>query len=169
MTVPIIFQWANGAMYPLARFRRHLSQYEEGEYYRLAEVEDRSMRSHNHYFAAVKDGWLNLPEIYAQEFATPEHLRKRALIECGYYEQRTIALSSHDDALQLAVYARSKDEYAVVSVNGSVVVERTAKSQAVKAMGKKAFQKSKQDVLDWIDALLGVEQGETAANAGQAA
>jgi len=32
----------------------------------------------------------------------------------------------------------------------------------VKAMGAKDFQESKQKVLDWLDELLGVEQGATA-------
>lgn len=39
----------------------------------------------------------------------------------------------------------------------------------MKAMGAKDFQQSKQDVLDFVDDLLGVRRGATAANARAAA
>lgn len=170
MSAPIIYRWHQGRMEPLQRFHNLCaSQFVEGEHYRLSEIEERSLRSHQHYFAAISTAWQNLPEEYAQEFASPEALRKWALIKTGYCNRDSIALDSHDDALKVAAWARRQDEFAVVSVSGSTVTRYTAKSQSYRAMPKGEFQASKQAVLDFLDDILSVERGQVHENAGQAA
>ena len=49
------------------------------------------------------------------------------------------------------------DEYAIVTVTGSLVTVYTAQSQSYRAMGKDKFQASKQAVLDLIAEMIGVE------------
>lgn len=159
--IPIIFTWTDdGVMKPLARFGRQCDkQFVIGQNYRLIESEERSMASHNHFFAAVNDAWQNLPEEIAEQYPSAEHLRKRALIKAGFRIEKQIAASSHDDALRIAAFIGGIDEFAVVVVRDDVVKHFTAKSQSVRSMGKEEFQKSKQAVLDVLDDLLNLERG----------
>lgn len=166
---PILYRRTGGTLTPLPRFGNEFaSQFEDGKLYRLAEVEERSLRSHNHFFASVAEAWKNLPEEYAQEFPTPEHLRKWVLIKTGWYDQESIVLDTKGDALVVAGYAR-RDVFAVVTVEDRTVTVYRAKSQSKRNMGAANFQRSKQDVLDFLDDLLNVERGQTAAHAGEAA
>lgn len=167
---PVVFQWTGDTMAPLGRFHNLVNdQYVIGEQYRLAEVDDRSMKSHNHYFACVKEAWLNLPEIIALQHPTPEHLRKFVLIQCGYADERSIVCASKAEARRLAAFIKPMDEYAVVIFRECVVKVFTAQSQSVKAMGNKVFQKSKTEVLDYLDSIVGAGRGSISANAGRAA
>ena len=169
MSVEITYRCTGLALVPLGRFDNAFkAAFEAGEFYRMAEIEDRSMRSHNHFFAAVHNAWLNLPEHCAHKYPTSEHLRKWALIETGWHDNEAIVLKTHDDALILASYAR-RDEFAVAIVDDRVVSIYRAKSQNKKSMGGKNFQRSKQDVLEFLDDLIGVKRGTVAAEAGQAA
>ena len=150
-TSPVIFEWDGEHMVPLPRFHNLVNdQFVVGQTYKLAEVEDRSMRSHNHFFAAVKDGWMNLHEDYADRFPDPESLRKWALIKTGYRDERTIVASSKAEAQRIAAFTRPMDQHAVVVVREAVVIVWTAQSQAVRAMGRERFQQSKTAVLDEI-------------------
>lgn len=161
MTTPIVAQWDGEHLVPLRRFHNQVNaELIVGEHYRVEFVEERSQRSHRHYFAALHEAWMNLPDAIATEYATVEHLRKRALIATGHYDERRFIASSPVEARKLAAFLRPADGFAVISVAGSAVVERKAKSQSRKAMGGPTFQKSKVDVLEWCDALIGVEAGE---------
>ena len=51
------------------------------------------------------------------------------------------------------------DDYAIVSADATTVTVYTAKSQSMKAMGRRKFQKSKADVLALIEKLIGVDPG----------
>ena len=133
-----------------------------GEVYKMVEHHDRSDASHNHYFAAVKNGFDNLPDHMKGEYPTVEHLRKKALIRCGYRNERDIVLSSMAEAERVAAFMRPMDDYSIVVPVNCVVRVWTAKSQKKSAMDAKEFQQSKTDVLDFIDDLLGVERGSTA-------
>lgn len=84
-------------------------------------------------------------------------LRKRALIETGFYDQTVIDAGTNAAALRVAQYARGEDEYAVVSVRGPLVVVRKAKSQSRRAMDKAEWQASKTAVLEHVAALLDVD------------
>jgi len=56
-------------------------------------------------------------------------------------------------------YMQRRDEYAVIVVRGSIVREYTAKSQSVAAMNKQEFQRSKKDVLEYVEGCLGWRLG----------
>lgn len=130
--------------------------YVDGEEYRLGVIEERSVNSHNHFFAMVAETWANLPDDKAMEFPTPEALRKHALIMTGYREERKLVCSSPAEARKVAAFIRPHDDYAIVSVNGPVVIEWRAKSMSKKAMGGPTFQKAKSDILDFLSAMIGV-------------
>lgn len=143
-------------MEPMPRFAKTCdAEFVVGEVYRMEAVEERSMRSHNHFFAVLHEAWLNLPDELATKFATPTALRKHALILSGYRIERKFAASSKEEARKMAAWIRPPDDYAIISVHDNVVVEWTAKSQSRKAMGGPTFQKSKTDVLDFIADMLG--------------
>lgn len=170
MGAPLPYRWTGDAWEILPGFRRRTdADFVVGEVAHLEVVERRSGKSHNHYFAAIADAWRSLPEDLAEQFATHEHLRKRALIATGWRDQTSIVASSKAEARRLAAFIRPIDEFSVVAVNECVVVRMTAKSQSLKAMGAKDFQASKTDVLDWISDLIGTTRDALVRNAGRAA
>lgn len=170
MNRPIPFRWDGEAMVPLKGWAATCDrEYVIGETYRLAPFEERSLASHNHYFAAIHEAWQNLPEPLAERFPTAEHLRKYAVIKAGYCDQRTEVVASKAEAQRIARFIRPLDEYAIVVSNESTVSIFTAKSQSMKAMGKKAFGESKQEVLEIVAAMVGVEVAALRKNAGAAA
>lgn len=167
---PVIFEWTDGKMVPLSRFRNVcVRQFEESKQYSLGEIEERSFKSHGHYFAAVGEAWKNLPEIYAQEFVTAEHLRKYALIKTRWFNLESMVLGRKADALKVVAFARKHDEFAIVTIEKNTVRVYTAMSQSIPAMGRADFQESKSNVLDFLDDLLQVERGSLSANAGMSA
>lgn len=167
---PIPFRWSGEIMEPLPRFTKQCdATFVVGMVYRLAVIEDRSGVSHRHYFAQVREGWMNLPEALGSEFPTDIHLRKRGLIACGYANSRQIVAPSRAKALEIAAFIRPMDEYALVQVEDRVITVWTARSQDLRSMAKKEFQDSKQAVLDWISALIGVKPTDLAENAERSA
>ena len=170
MTAPLTYTWDGDAMIPLKRFTRMAdAQFVIGEEYRLAIHEGRSMKSHSHYFAALTEAWRNLSDDHAERFPTVEHLRKWLLIKAGYRDERSIVCSSKAEAQRVAAFMRPADEFAVVTVNEAIVTFYTAKSQSVRAMGRKDFQESKQAVLDIAAGMIGVNRDDLRRNAGRAA
>ena len=159
----LTFTWDGDGFVPVAACRRAANElYVVGERYRMDIVEDASQRSRSHYFAVLRETWLNLPDLRAAEFGSVEHLRKRGLIETGHYDERRFAASSPLEARKLLAFLKPTDEYAVFAVAGNIVVERKAKSQSRKAMGGPTFARSKDDVLGWCANLLGVPSEELA-------
>ena len=159
----LIFQWDGDNMVPVPSHRRAANErYVVGERYQMEAIEERSQRSHNHYFACIADAWQNLPDALAVEYGSPEHLRKAALVATGHYDERRFAAGSPAEARKLAAFLKPTDEYAVFAVAGNVVIERKAKSQSRKAMGGPTFQKSKDDVLAWCAVLLEVAPADLA-------
>lgn len=131
-----------------------------GETYRLVEYQDRSTATHNHQFAWLHEAWQSLPERLAELYPTPEHLRKRALIQAGYYDETAIDAGTTAAALRVAAYLRAADDFTHVIVKGAYVLVRKAKSQSRRAMDKAAFQASKNAIMDIIAAMLGVTAGD---------
>ncbi|MVA98881.1 hypothetical protein GN330_16660 [Nitratireductor sp. CAU 1489] len=168
---PILYQWDGEAMIPAAQHwaRQADRQFVVGERYRMVEHHDRSANSHRHFFACIHDAWQNLPDRMLEQYPTSEHLRKKALIWKGYRDERSIVCASAAEAQRVAAFVKPMDDFAVVTVKDAVVRVWTAKSQSVKAMGRKEFQDSKSDVLDFVDDLLGVERGDTARTGRDAA
>jgi hypothetical protein len=158
----MLFSWEGDLFRPLKRFQKACdAEFVIGEVYTLEEVKGRSQVSHNHYFAALNNGWMNLPETVAERFPTSEHLRKWCLIKAGFHDQRSIVAASKAEAQRVAAFIKPIDEFAIVVVTECNVTVYTAKSQSKKAMGAADFQKSKSAVLDLIDDLLGLSSGET--------
>src|SRR3990167_9277213 len=154
---PLLFQWDGEHMVPLARFHNRVNaEFTVGETYRLTAVEERSLVSHRHYFAALHDIWMNLPDELAVQFATSEHLRKHCLIMTAFRNERKLVASSVAEARKIAAWIRPCDEYAIVSTAENVVVEWTAQSQSTRSMGKARFQDSKQKVLDYAGDMIGL-------------
>lgn len=158
---PIAFQWDGEAMRPLHP-KLADKEYVVGERYMLAPFEQRSVASHNHEFAWLHEAWLNLPERYAEQFPSAEHLRKYALIQAGYSNSHSLVCGSKAEALRVAAFIRPLDEFAVVTVNGCVVNRFTAKSQSRRAMGREEFQDSKTKIMDVIAQMIGVEPEQLA-------
>ena len=165
---PQTFQWDGEAMRPL-HDRLADKHFVVGETYTLAPWEDRSLASHNHEFAVIAEAWKNLPENLATLYPTPEHLRKRALIEAGYYTEILTDAGSNAASLRVASHLRAIDEFSLAIVRGPMVCHRRPQSQSRRAMGKEAFQKSKQAVLDVVSAMIGVKPENISNEVGRAA
>ncbi|GGC70445.1 hypothetical protein [Chelatococcus reniformis] len=158
---PIAFTWDGEVMVPLARFTKVADrQFVIGERYVLVPHEERSGVTHRHFFAIVNEAWSSLPEQFDGQFPSAEHLRKFALIRAGFRDERTIVCSSKAEAIRIAAFVRSVDEFSVVQVHGATVIHHTAQSQSTKAMGKRRFQESKDAVFAVLAAMLGVDPTE---------
>lgn len=171
LNAPVLeFQWDGESFVPLPRFAKLCDRdFVIGERYRMEVIEERSQASHAHYFAAIRESWLNLPENLADRFPTPEHLRKFALIRAGYRSERSIVCDTEADAKRCASFAQPIDEYAVVIPKGTVVTIYTAKSQSHRSMGKEDFQASKDAVLTELARILDVKPATLQREAGKAA
>lgn len=162
------YRWTGDSLVPMQP--RRADQYLViGEVYVLAPMEERSAVTHSHQFAFLRDAWKNLPEVYAEQFPTPEHLRKRLLIDTGWYDETIVDVGTNAGALRVAREWRHRDEFAYIVVRGGLIVIREAKSQARGKMQKADFQASKQSLLDAVSAMIGVEPAALTANAGAAA
>jgi hypothetical protein len=158
MEGPVAYSWDGTAMRPLPAYAELLAKrYMVGEVVTLAPVLGRSSTSHRHYFACVREAWLNLPEPLAERFPTEERLRKYALIKAGFCEARQIVCVSQADARRLAAGLTLLDDYAVIAVEARVVTVCTAKSQSGNVMSKAQFQASKEAVLGVLAEMIGVD------------
>lgn len=194
--LPVVFTWCSVevvgddgtaerrlAMVPLTRYmpvcRR---QFVEGEEFSLAPIEARSRASHNQYFAALHDGFSNLPEdlsvikarlniktIPPDGFIDAEHLRKWALCETGWCDIDEFDFDTPKHATDFARFCRKQDTYAQILIRGAHVTVKIAKSQSAAAMSKEPFEQSKRAVLDLIETMIGVKKGTLNKEAGKAA
>lgn len=156
-TAPLIYVWSGTAMEPLPRFAKICDrEFVIGQTYSLDVVEERSAKSHNHEFAWLHEAWMNLPEGLAELYATSEHLRKRALIDSGFYDETLIDAGSGAAALRVASLLRGDDEFCLVIVRGPIVCRRKAKSQSRRAMGNADFQPSKRAIMEVVASMIGV-------------
>ena len=164
---PIPTMFDGEAFRPLPNFLRIAREhYGLGEVAPMIRHEERSRRSHDHYFASVGEAWKNLPEHLAARHPTAEHLRKFALVQTGHYDATVYPCQFKTEARRLQAALAANDDFAAIIIDGKTVTKLTAKSQSLQAMGKTAFQKSKTDVLDYLAALIGVET-EQLSSAGQ--
>lgn len=166
----IICQWDGESFVPLPRSRKDADRhFVIGERYPLVEWKDRSWASHAHEFAWLHEAWKNLPEALAESYPSPEHLRKRALIDAGFFDEQIVDAGSNAAAIRVAAAFRSREEFSLVIVRGPLVVIRTAKSQSRRAMPKGEFQRSKDAILETVSALIGVAPGALVREARRAA
>lgn len=158
---PTLFIWDGEAKVMRPRVVGLASQrFVNGETYALIDVEDRSVKSHDHEFAWLSEAWKSLPEHLTELYPTATHLRKRALIQAGFYNETIIDAGSNAAALRVAVAIRSLDEFALVFVRNVFVVRREAKSQSRRSMDKAEFQASKDGLMVVVAELLGVPVGD---------
>jgi hypothetical protein len=159
--VPIVCTWTGEAWEPLQHFRTRCAEaLEVGGRYRLEVRQERSQASHSHYFAAVNEAWVNLPDNQAERFPSSEHLRKYALIRAGYRDERSISCSTKAEAQRVAAFVKPVDDHAIVLVREQLVVIYTAKSQSAGAMNKREFEESKAAVLQILAGMIGVQVAE---------
>jgi hypothetical protein len=167
---PIAVRWDGDAFVPISqRFARQADKdFVCGEVYHMVVEEPRSAKSHRHEFAWLREAWRSLPEDLAPLYPSEEHLRKRALIEAGFYTEQAIDAGSRAAALRVAAAIPALDEFAFVKIEGATVLVRRARSQSLRAMGAKDFAQSKAAILGIIADMLSVpadvlrRQGEAA-------
>lgn len=167
---PVFVRWQNGVFVPASATaaRRAAQAFVEGQEYTFIEHEERSTKSHAHYFAAIHEAWQNLPDGMADNFPSVEHLRKYALIKSGFCTSTTLSCSSDQEARKVASFMRPLDEFGIVDVKGSIVTRYIAKSQSYRHMSKEEFQASKTAVLDVVSGLIGSSR-DALETAGRAA
>ena len=148
------------AMVPVPRYAGIAErQFADGEEYPMAPVEPRSRASHNHYFAALENGFSNLPESISARFPTPEHLRHWLLIEADWCDEHEFEMANEREAQKLAARIRADSPFSRLTVRGNTVIRRDAKSQSASCMGKRDFEDSKKDVLDLLEHIIGIGRG----------
>jgi hypothetical protein len=125
----------------------------------------RSTKSHDHYFALVRDARKNLPESLDGVFLSDDHLRKFALIKAGYCTETKMVFQDKDGALRACAFMQGLDPYAICEPDGCLVTMWRAQSQSMKSMDGATFQKSKEAVLQVISEMIGSD----ASKAGSAA
>jgi hypothetical protein len=101
-----------------------------GETYLLVNHENRSAVTHKHEFAWIKEAWKNLPEYLSDIYPTPEHLRKRALIDTGFYNENIIDAGTRAAAVRVAAYVRVLDDFKLVIVRSPLVIVRDASGES---------------------------------------
>ncbi|WP_020184804.1 hypothetical protein [Methylopila sp. 73B] len=154
---PIHCVWDGEAFAPAPRFAKLCDEhFVIGESYPLEVHEERSTKTHNHEFGWLREAWLSLPENIAADFPTPEHLRKRALIEANFYDEQIVDAGTQAAALRVCSAFRAREEFAYVVTRGPIVVIRTAKSQSRRVMDKAEFQASKTAIMEVVAGMLGV-------------
>lgn len=166
---PLYWTWTGREMVPLDRFLRLAEQsFERGRAYKLMVAEEASSQSRRHYFACIREAWENLPEALALQYASPEHLRKRALILTGFCNEQVWSVPTNAEAVRTMRVLRQADEFAVVVVRGNSLRLLTAKSQANGKMSRREFAQSKTAVLDYLAKLIDTTP-EQLKEAGRAA
>lgn len=139
-------------------------QFGVGEVLTMAPVEERSRRSHDHFFARMDEIWQTLHERLKDRYPNADTFRRTALISTGHCDTDTTVCASNAEALRLRAVAKRLAPDSIATVRGAVVTIYTAHSQSVKAMGKETFQRSKDDCLGWAEAQVSGGQGGAGAN-----
>lgn len=165
---PLLYRWEGDCWRPIGRFAKEADRhFTIGETRKLAEVEDRSGPSHRHYFAELREAFLNLPEHLAERFVNEDDLRKFALCKAGFCDTKRIACASNADALNL--FRTLGPDYDYATIEGKAVTFFTAHSQSYRAADKATFKAQKDAVIGVLEDLIGVGPGELARNAREAA
>lgn len=157
---PLAFRWTGEEFIPLNRSVQKAcdERFVVDQHYFLEEQAERSAKSERHYHASIREAHKNLPENLAMEYPTPNHLRKRALIQAGYFDEQIIDAGTMAAAERVARGIRSfpGEAFSLVFIRKQFVVVRRPRSQSRPAMNKEEFQKSKDDVLDIVAGMISV-------------
>jgi hypothetical protein len=118
----------------------------------------RSDASHRGYFAELAELYHTLPHGVTDRLNL-DQFRKHALIKTGWRDESSHPCATRAEAERWAARLRRLlTDYAVIFIDGATVVVWTAKSQSRRAMGKDAFQRSRDDVLTYANNLLGIKE-----------
>ena len=128
-----------------------------GEVHGWQMAENRSKATHDHFFAVVNEAWKSLPEELCDDFPSPEHLRKWALIKSGFCTQTDIVCANNDEAIRLVSKVKAMDRYSLVAMDAKTVTIWIADSQRRDAMGREEFQTAKERAIDVISGLIGTD------------
>lgn len=159
---PLPFVWNGEAMVPPPGFSRRCDEaYVIGQRYVLAEVQERSAKSHAQFFAIVNEAFANLSEADAARFPSATILRKHCLIRAGFCDVQETACKFKTEAVRLAATIQATaamlEDYVIVTVRGKVVTSYRAKSMKLPAMDKATFQDAKDKCLAILGEMLGVD------------
>ncbi len=170
---PIYCTWDGESLVPVNQREAHRAdkQLVVGERYWIGEYQDRSHKSHNHYYACLHHAWLNLPEEHNDKpyAVTQDHLRKHALIMTHYCQTLSCLCKSEQHAKKFAADCKHLDDFVFVSTQNDLVICYIAESQSYKAMGKKRFEASKQAVLEYVAHMVGISVEELTTISREAA
>lgn len=166
----VICKWDGECFRPIERHHNIArGQFNAGEEYPLEVREERSSKSHAHYFAAVNEAWSNLSEESRKAFRTAEDLRQWALIETGWsLPPAVIDYGTEEAARKMAALSRaSYPSYVEIWLRKneetglrSVLVIKVARSQSRRSMNKQEFEQSKRDVLDLLAGAINVRRSD---------
>lgn len=168
---PVEMVWDGDVLRPVSPYwaRRADKEFVRGEVLRITNTPERSYKSHARFFAVLNEAWKNMPPLMADRFPSPDHLRRFALIKAGYFNSQSMPCGSPAAARRMAAFVRPLDEFAIVTVDGSVVSVFTAKSMSHAEMDKATFRDASDKVLDVVAALISVSRQELSDNTGKAA
>lgn len=168
--VPMRFEKGIG-FFPENQYWRNIcdDRFGDGEVVTLDEVNDRSQKSHDQLFPLLREAFSQLPEEFKEQFPTAEHLRARALIEAGYFNETVVDAGFPDTAREFASTIRARSTFSLVVIRDNFVIIRDPRSQSLRAMKKKEFQESKTKVLEVVCDMIGITVDELMQNSGKAA
>ena len=137
-----------------------------GETVALEIKRPRHLAMHRRFMAMVTDYHDNLPESLANApfAASPDHLRKYALIRCGFADTITHTAKSEAEARRVEETFQSMrgDTFALVYRQGLIVYRSVALSQAFAKMNQKQFRESSERIEEFLATLVGGKRGEAA-------
>ena len=167
--LPLVYRWTGEAHVPANKVMVEAAndQFVVGQTYSLEVVEDRSAKSHRHYFVEIHETWKHLPENLIALYPTEDHLRKRVLIQAGFCDTTSTVFDSKAAAVKAAAMVRGLDEFVLVTCIGTVVTVSKAWSQKYTRMDKKTFQDSKDKVMQICAGMIGVTPDEFRRNMGR--
>lgn len=156
---PAAFKWDGRVMVPM-RHRFAERTYVVDKVYWLVEAHlmDASDSSKRHLFAVLNKAWQSLPENLKDAYPTMDALRKRALIEAGYYDEMATEVGDAATAGRIITSLRRQNDFSYVFRKDGHVFQRTAKS--IKDMDKETFEAAKQKVFEIVAELIGVSVDE---------
>lgn len=163
MADAISCRFSNGGLFPTDRFTARAAElFVDGAVYWVNVEAERTEKSHRHEFGWLKTAWQSLPESISHDYPTPEHLRKRALVLGGFYDETVIDAGSNAAALRVctSIKAFPGETFSMVFVRGPFVIIRRPESQSHRAMGASRFQESKTKILEIVADMLGIEPAD---------
>jgi|SRR5262245_34295238 len=158
MGAPLMFHWDGEVMRPLRYFRERAAvQFKLDEVYKLAEIGDRSINSHKHYFACLGEAFKNLPEDVEGQWRDVDDLRKWALTYTEFQDIKRHETKTMREAIAVAKALSEIPVYVRIEFDNTTVIAHYPHSQSFNLMpSQRTFQRSKQQVLDVLARKLGI-------------